>query len=119
MFSFFLDNSGKLSDNSPGSIGSAVDAATIDQFSSLTVEEQEAQRAEWNEVRFFIMLSKQTFLPLMTFNYLLIFFVLFCLFNIMFVILYYVTCDGMMFLKPSFINLGFNFVLYIYYMSQS
>lgn len=42
-------NSAKLSDNSPGSIGSAVDAATIDQFAGLTLEEQEAQRAEWNE----------------------------------------------------------------------
>jgi hypothetical protein len=40
-------NSGRLSDNSPGSVGSAVDAA--DELAHLTVEEREQQREEWNQ----------------------------------------------------------------------
>lgn len=44
---FIADNSGKLSDNSPGSVTSAQIA---DEFNALTIEEQEQQRAEWSQV---------------------------------------------------------------------
>lgn len=41
------DNSGKLSDASP--VGSVSSAEIAQEFSGLTVEEQEAQRAEWSQ----------------------------------------------------------------------
>lgn len=42
-----VDNSGKLSDSSP--VGSVTSAEIAHEFSGLTVEEQEAQRAEWSQ----------------------------------------------------------------------
>ncbi|XP_065094677.1 tumor protein D52 isoform X2 [Ochlerotatus camptorhynchus] len=42
-----VDNSGKLSDASP--VGSVTSAEIAHEFSGLTVEEQEAQRAEWSQ----------------------------------------------------------------------
>ncbi|XP_055610281.1 tumor protein D52 isoform X3 [Uranotaenia lowii] len=45
--SFFSDNSGKLSDASP--VGSVSSAEIAQEFSGLTLEEQEAQRAEWSQ----------------------------------------------------------------------
>ncbi|XP_055627056.1 uncharacterized protein LOC129769067 isoform X2 [Toxorhynchites rutilus septentrionalis] len=42
-----IDNSGKLSDESP--VGSSSSAEIAQEFSGLTVEEQEAQRAEWSQ----------------------------------------------------------------------
>lgn len=45
---FVLDGSGKLSDNSPaGSVGSASEA--YNELAGLSLEEQEAQRAEWSQ----------------------------------------------------------------------
>ncbi|GAB0094704.1 uncharacterized protein DMENIID0001_100290 [Sergentomyia squamirostris] len=41
------DNSAKLSDASPGSVGSAVEA--VDELAGLTLEEQERQKAEWSQ----------------------------------------------------------------------
>ncbi|KXJ79477.1 hypothetical protein RP20_CCG000829 [Aedes albopictus] len=42
-----VDNSGKLSDASP--VGSVSSAEIAQEFSGLTLEEQEAQRAEWSQ----------------------------------------------------------------------
>ncbi|XP_059615419.1 tumor protein D54 isoform X2 [Phlebotomus argentipes] len=41
------DNSAKLSDVSPGSVGSAVDV--VDELAGLSLEEQERQKAEWSQ----------------------------------------------------------------------
>uniref|UniRef100_A0A6B2EMR9 Putative tumor protein d54 n=1 Tax=Phlebotomus kandelakii TaxID=1109342 RepID=A0A6B2EMR9_9DIPT len=41
------ENSAKLSDASPGSVGSAVDV--VDELAGLSLEEQERQKAEWSQ----------------------------------------------------------------------
>uniref|UniRef100_A0A1B0DQZ0 Tumor protein D54 n=1 Tax=Phlebotomus papatasi TaxID=29031 RepID=A0A1B0DQZ0_PHLPP len=43
----FAENSAKLSDASPGSVGSAVDV--VDELAGLSIEEQERQKAEWSQ----------------------------------------------------------------------
>ncbi|XP_055701379.1 tumor protein D52 isoform X2 [Phlebotomus papatasi] len=42
-----VENSAKLSDASPGSVGSAVDV--VDELAGLSIEEQERQKAEWSQ----------------------------------------------------------------------
>ncbi|XP_055686645.1 uncharacterized protein LOC129791973 isoform X6 [Lutzomyia longipalpis] len=42
-----VDTSAKLSDASPGSVGSAVDV--VDELAGLSIEEQERQKAEWSQ----------------------------------------------------------------------